>query len=246
MTKICRLFVKGNFSRKFEDTRQILKEASETDFKARYFVTPGGFIVIPWKFQSFKEAVHEAKIWAEKLIRGIEINADCITIGIDSHSSKNLRKPHVELVGLKGDEWHFTGKIYPTVEQQKGLLRSDFDSHFLEVGERVMILGCHDLNIFNPRSIKTAKGWRKEVSDKFRDKAKEFSPEIVLHHPHYTDSFRIWLSAWRNLERELSSVNHYASSSVYFRSRGERSDLNKVLRATKKGDVLDTVFDFNS
>ena len=241
MAKICRLFIKGNFSRELEGARRILKEASEIDFKARYFITPGGFIVIPWKFRSFREAANEAKTWAEKLLRGIEINADYITIGIDSYSSSSLRRPHVELVGVRSDEWHFTGKIYPTIEQHKGLFRSDIDSHFLEFEDKVMILGCHDLNIFNPRSIKTARGWRKEINDKFRNRAREFSPEIVLHHPHYTDSFRIWLVAWKNLERELYSVKHYASSSVYFRSEGERSDLGEVLKYTKKGDVQDII-----
>lgn len=241
MAKICRLFIRGKYSRKFEEAKRILKEVSDYDFKARYFMTPGGFITIPWKFNSFIEAVKEAENWAERLLKGIDLNADFITVGIDSYSSKSLRKPHVELVGVRGDEWHFTGKIYPTVEQQKGLLRSDIDSHFIEFEDRIMVLGCHDLNIFNPRSIKTAKGWRKEINEKFRENAKKFKPEVVLHHPHHTDSFRIWLAAWRNLERELESVKHYASSSVYFREGGERSELNEVLRATKKGSVENIV-----
>ena len=95
--KIARLFIAGNFSRRFEDARQILKEISEMDFKADYFVTPSAFIEIPWKFSSFSEAVREALIWADKLMKGIEINADHIFVGIDSYSAPSLRRPHVEL-----------------------------------------------------------------------------------------------------------------------------------------------------
>ncbi len=237
MAKICRLFILGNYSRKFEDARDILKKVSELDFKAGYFITPGGFIEIPWKFNNFEEAVREAKIWVEKLLSGIEINADCITVCVDSYSGASLKKPHIELVGVYDGEWHFTGKSYPTVEQERGLIKASLESHFLELRDRVMILGCHDLNIFNPRSIKNSKGWRRELNEKFRELAINFKPEIVLHHPHYTDSKRIWLVAWKNLERMLPSVKHYASSSVYYRDCGERSSLEDVLRATKKGDV---------
>lgn len=61
--KIARLFIAGNFSRRFEDARQILKEVSKMDFKTDYFTTPSAFIEMPWKFSSFNEAVGEALIW---------------------------------------------------------------------------------------------------------------------------------------------------------------------------------------
>lgn len=240
MVKICRLFIEGNFSRKFEDARRILEKLSK-DFKAGYFITPGGFIIIPWKFHNFGEAVKEAERWVERLLAGIEINADCITIGVDSYSNTSLRKPHIELVGVYDGEWHFTGKSYPTVDQQKGLIRVDLSSHFMEIKEKVMVLGCHDLTIFNPRVIAVVKGWRRGIVDRFLKMARVFKPEIVLHHPHFIDSKFTWLVAWKNLEKLLPSVKHYASSSVYFRYGGERSRLDEVLKATKKGYVKDII-----
>lgn len=242
MAKICRLFIKGNFSRRFEDARRILEKVSKTDFEADYFITPGGFIIIPWKFQNFGEAVKDAERWVEKLLNGIELNADCITVGVDSYSNASLRKQHIELVSVYDGEWHFTGKSYPIVEQQRGLIRANLESHFMELKDRVMVLGCHDLTIFNPRAIAVVKGWRRKIIDRFLEMAGDFKPEIVLHHPHFTDSKFTWLVAWKNVERLLPSVKHYASSSVYFRSGGERSKLNEVLKATKKGDVVDIVF----
>ncbi len=241
MPKICRLFIKGKFSRRFEDARRILEKVSKTDFEADYFITPGGFISIPWKFHNFEEAVKEAEKWAERLLHGLELNSDCITIGVDSYSNASLRKPHIELVGVYNGEWHFTGKSYPTVDQQKGLIKADLQSHFMELKDKVMVLGCHDLTIFNPRAIAVVRGWRREIIDRFLEIARYFKPEIVLHHPHFTDSKFTWIVAWKNLERLLPSVRHYASSSVYFRSGSERSKLDEVLKATKKGDVVDII-----
>ena len=239
--KIARLFVAGNFSRRFEDARRILKEVSEIDFKADYFITPSAFIEMPWKFSSFNEAAREALIWADELMKGIEINADHIFVGIDSYSASSLRRPHVELSVICSPEpWHCTGKIYPIVEQEKGLIRADVESHFVDLGERVAILCCHDLSIFNPRTDKVVTGWRKEVKEKFRSKTEEFRPEVCIHHTHYTDTHRTWLVSWRRFE-EVSGVKHYATSGVYYREGGERAELDMVLENTKKGDVLDVI-----
>jgi hypothetical protein len=60
--KIARLFIKRNFSRRFEDARKLLEKVSELDFKADYFLTPSGFILIPWKFSKFEEAAEEGKL----------------------------------------------------------------------------------------------------------------------------------------------------------------------------------------
>ncbi|RLI80573.1 hypothetical protein DRP05_00010 [Archaeoglobales archaeon] len=120
-------------------------------------------------------------------------------------------------------------------------LFSKKQSHFMTFNDKVMVLGCRDLNIFNRRSIATSKGWRKEINTRFREIAVDFKPSVVLHHPHYTDSKYTWLAAWKNLERELPSVKHYASSSIYFRDGGERSSLDEVINNTKKGDVMDII-----
>ena len=79
------------------------------------------------------------------------------------------------LIDLKNYEFHWTGKSYPIPNQEKELVRIvNLKSHFLileDIG-KVMILGCHDLNIFNPRSDKNAEGWRKKVKEDFKELAK--------------------------------------------------------------------------
>ncbi|AEA46878.1 hypothetical protein [Archaeoglobus veneficus] len=246
-SKIGRIIIAGNYSRKFEDARKILEKVTKCNFEAEYLITCGGFVKFPWVNGDFSRLVEEAQAWCERLLNGIEVEdiTDYLTIGIDSYSNRaSLRKPHVELVGLydvENDRWHWTGKSYPTQDQKKGLLRADLDTHFVRLRDRVMILGCHDLTMFNPRAIANAGGWRKETIERFLSKAREFKPEVVLQHPHFTDSVRTWLVSWRTLERILSSVKHYASAGVYYREGGERSKLEEVLNVTKKGEVIDLI-----
>jgi hypothetical protein len=139
----------------------------------------------------------------------------------------------------------WTGKFYPTEWQKSNLVKiNDLGSHFIELNhQKIMILGCHDLNAYNTRgqAVANPKGWKKKTSKKFRGLSKQFYPDIVLQHPHSTDSPRIWRLAWCELERELPSVKHYASGIMYYEESGERGRLVDVLEKTKKGDVIDFI-----
>jgi hypothetical protein len=171
--------------------------------------------------------------------------ADFFTIGIDGYNPINKQK--IELVAvydLKNEcviRW--TGKFYPTEQQKKDLIKiTDLYTHFIELNnQNVIILGCHDLNVYSPRGQAAAnpEGWRKHVADKFKKLCKEFNPDIILQHPHSTDTRNIWNAAWRTLDKELPRVKHFASGINYSNKNGVRSDLKKVLEKTKKGDVVD-------
>jgi len=102
----------------------------------------------------------------DERLKGI---AEYITLGVDTYKGeisttrRHIGGPHAELVfvvDLSRSKFYHTGKSYPTPNQQRWLVRvPDLESHFVEligVG-KVMVLGCHDLSIFNPRS-KNAKG----------------------------------------------------------------------------------------
>lgn len=186
---------------------------------------------------------------------------DYITIGIDGHNGEisdlskektqnYLNKPHIELVcliDLRYNEFYWTGKSYPTSNQERGLVRiTNLKSHFLSLGddEKVMILGCHDLNIFNPRSKNAKKDWRRKVRGKFRKLAQREKPTIVLHHPHSTVKVRTWLNAWRYMRKLLPSVKKYAGAGRYYeswRKFSEYDPLNYVLPYTKCGDTIDYI-----
>lgn len=177
---------------------------------------------------------------------------DYITLGIDSYKEKisttknYISQPHIELVflvDLRNNEFYWTGKSYPTSSQQKGLVRiPDMGKHFFNFKDtgNVMVLGCHDLTVFNPRS-KNASGWRAKVNKEFRELAQEKKPVMVLHHPHTTDSVLTWAAAWSGLKKLLPTVKAYASAGRHYNPDGERSKLISVLEKTKSGDTIDFI-----
>lgn len=180
---------------------------------------------------------------------------DYLTLGIDSYKEKisitqnYISELHIELVylaDLQKNKIYWTGKSYPTSSQEKGLVRiSDLESHFFDLSDvgKIMILGCHDLNIFNPRS-KNAKGWRRDVNGEFRELTKLEYPEYVFQHPHTTVKVRTWLNAWNELSRMLLSLKIYGSAGRFSESNRNPSvydSLEDVLKKTKKGDSIDVI-----
>lgn len=66
-----------------------------------------------------------------------------------------------------------------------------------------MILGCHDLSVFNPRGkAVTKQPWRKEARLKFHRALQNEAPTVMLHHPHRTDSPLTWVSPWNRAAPE--------------------------------------------
>ena len=180
-------------------------------------------------------------------------HTDYITIGIDSYKEKisttteSIRKPHAELVALvdlRNNTFYWTGKSYPTTGQEHGLVRiKDATTHFfnLPFGE-TMILGCHDLNIFSPRGRAVTKSeWRIDIRKQFDDLVGQKKPRIVLHHPHTTDSDRIWIAPINDLLNHIPSVELFISAGRYYREEGVRSKINDVLISTKRGSTLDFI-----
>lgn len=239
--------------------------------KVKFLITCGGFMNFEWpaslsysdigdgknpNSQAVKVLVEEAKKYCELLLNGdvyekLRKCTDYLTLGVDSFKGKisltktYISEPHIELVLLvdsRTKSYYWTGKSYPTPNQEKGLIRIfNLRTHFfnLDVG-KVMILGCHDITIFNPRS-KNAKGWRAEVNKEFQKLAREEKPVIVLQHPHTTDSILTWAAAWGGIKRILPTVKEYASAGRYYNPKGERSPLVNVLAKTKCCNTVDFV-----
>lgn len=191
----------------------------------------------------------------ESTVRSIRSVCDYLTLGVDSSkplvsTTHNLiAERHVELVclvDLRTGARHWTGKFYPTSSQAGTIIRlPDLKSHFVDLDcGRAMVLGCHDMTVFNPRSQANAGGWRKRVSEGFRALAKETAPLFVLHHPHTAVKSRTWCQAWSGLYRELPSVKHCVGTGAYSMADegwSGRSGLDDVLTSTKQGRVLDVI-----
>lgn len=265
--KIARLVVVDNPSER-KLNRLLNKFISKTNDKHfEFIITPGGFLSFNFP-KDIKEDIDinevdenqlellqlEAskviKSFFEKLkksrLQKLKEMADYITIGIDGANSEQTQ--FIELIAvysLKQDEIvRWTGKFYPTEGQKRRLIKfNNLDSHFIELNnQKIVVLGCHDLNVYNPRGQAAAKpgGYKKEIANDFKLRCKQFQPDIILQHPHTTDSPNIWNLAWRTVEKELPSVKHFASAIKYHNWNGDcRRDLDSVLEKTKKGDVED-------
>jgi copper chaperone CopZ len=239
---------------------EILPEGSKTDF----LMTCGAFLHFPWPKElrdvsSIRQEdsqvlgllSREAERRTREVLNGglqgeLAKRFRYVTLGNDCWKGPDgFHVEFVHLVDLRRGTLHATGKFYPTTNQQSRLVRNpDLRSHFVELdGTKVMILGCHDLTVFNPRARVNARGWRRRLIDEFTRLSKRERPEVVLQHPHGTDSTRIWAQGWGGVRRTLPSVVRYASAGTYRHDRTHkaRSPLDRVLDKTRLGETVDVV-----
>lgn len=231
-----------------------------------FAVTPGGFVRAKWPaglhlttgWNSTGKAVrtiidHATRtldiLLTREVVNAAVARTQYLTIGIDVVDGPE--NAHAELVAVydtKNEQIiRWTGKSYPTGDQEHTLLHvTDLDSHLLRVaGERVLVLGCHDLNMFSPRgrANQAPDGLRRERCDEMRARVDAFKPTIVLQHPHSTDTPNIWRMPWMSLVKENPSVRCWASGIGYYSWREKpRAPLPRVLELTKSEDgVIDVV-----
>jgi hypothetical protein len=246
--------------------------------RVRFLITCGGFIQFEWpegisweqvgdNRNPHNDAVDALIREAEKCAKHVLSNGlgeklreitDYITLGIDSYNEKismtksYIPELHIEtvfLVDLKTNQLYWTGKSYPTPNQQNGLVRiTNLRTHFvkLEGIGKVMVLGCHDLTMFNNRNMDNTGRWRKEIKTEFRRLAEKEKPVIALHHPHTTVTTATWRNGWSMIRNTLPSVKEYAGAGRYYeppedRDESDYSPLNEVLEATKKGNTVDFI-----
>lgn len=181
-----------------------------------------------------------------------------ITFGIDSFKDKisttknRISDLHIELVclvDLKSEKFHWTGKFYPTNGQESGLVRiNDPKKHFfnLENIGNTLILGCHDLTLFNDRNKNKTGKWRAKLKQEFRILTKREKPVLVLHHPHTTVTKRTWCHGWAWLRKNLDSVKQYSGAGRYFEDENDRDkarwdNLDSVLKSTRKVNTIDFI-----
>jgi len=242
--------------------------------KVKFVITCGGFIQFEWPRSVSKETIGDSKnpndravnilvaeaeksaksVLTENLCNKLREVTNYITLGVDSYKVQNdLNSPHIELVllfDLKNNRFiHWTGKSYPLSDQQRGLVRiTKLETHFvnLENFGKILVLGCHDLKMFDPRHYKreNMSQWRKDTIKRLHYLSEQNKPHYVLQHPHTTVKVRTWLNAWIYLKKMLPSVEKYASAGRYYESDRNPSDydgIDDVLSCTKHGDTIDFI-----
>lgn len=269
---IARVVVRGTPTRRnsaLGKSRTLLLEAlrrlnrSETA-GLKFLITPGGFVrhefpsewsePTGWNSRpaDFAKLIAYAepilgRVLTRQVCRAAAAKVDVVTLGVDLGEPP---EPHAELVAvydLRSGRVHWTGKSYPTAAQEASLVRAPMlRQHLIRTnGERVLVLGCHDLNMFSGRSWSNQArgGARRRCCRTMRRLAKAFRPTVVLQHAHSTDSPNIWRTAWAGLRAELPTVVVWASGIDYSRPHGRRrGSLPAVLAATAgAGHSIDIV-----
>ena len=234
-----------------------------------YLVTPGGFIHFKWpkkyltaiKTENKSKAIlPELKVLANENIqkfwnslaiqtrKKIRTKIKFITFGIDSNNQDVNGKviQCVQFVALfdtsSSKIIHWTGKSYPTTYDQKCRLIEfgNLKSHFTKVNnDTLCILGCHDLKMFSLRAKSVAGNERLKKIKEFDKLMKHFKPNLILQHPHNTDSYKIWNSEWKMIEKTYPFVRGYVSGIRYYNNGSRRRQgINKVIEKTMLGNVL--------
>jgi hypothetical protein len=263
---ITRIVVHGKASMARKRALECLEDVSTQMRKARghadIVITPGGFIEekikqsivgLGWETPAsalsvVSREVEQSLISFMTALRQINLPASYMTLGIDCMLPNDANAELVatiDLSSMKIIAW--TGKSYPTLFQEKVLMHvTDLGSHLQKIGKwKCIVLGCHDLNMFSPRSIATRdpQGYRGRRSDEFIRQAIAYRPDVVLQHPHMTDTPNIWKLGWSGVMDRLEPGT-YASGISYFKFDDEkpRATLDKVLSQTCFGNVNDYVW----
>lgn len=234
------------------------------DLFAHVMLTPGGFVRVtvdaeaPLGWRTPRNALRGLVVHLNEalspLVDGLshfaEQAAAFLTIGVDVM----LDGGYAELVATYDVQLRrviaWTGKSYPTLDQEDELLHVvELESHLQDLdGVRTLVLGCHDLNIFSPRSRsnRDPHGPRGRRADDFISLAKRFRPAVVLQHPHRTDTPLIWAGGWFGVRDTLKPTS-YASGIAYATvGRGpRRAPLADVAEGTKYGNVVDVKWSRN-
>lgn len=229
--------------------------------RVKFLITPGGFVSSAWprawsgrvSWQSQPADLVDLVAAAERVVNRVVTRrvlgaaadkAEVLTVGIDLCATSGPE--HVELVAVfdvrEGKLVRWTGKSYPTGSQEKALVQvADLDTHLLSIaGERVLVLGCHDLNMFSPRgrANQDPQGIRRKRCDAMAAKVQQFRPSVVLQHPHSTDTPNIWRLPWSSLRKAIPSVKVWASGIGYYNRSGRpRAPLAQVLQFTQGGEA---------
>ena len=244
--------------------RALTRDWPEGPQQVHSFITPGGFVSVDgvdaaehgqcgWESRKkdivpYAEAAEDplSVLLSNRVMQAARKRARVLTIGIDAEYEDDEWWENAELVAVidttTGGVVRWTGKSYPVQYQQHSLVHvTDLKSHLVRLhGERLLVLGCHDLNMFSGRARANQRpdGPLRARSDEMIALAKKFKPTLVLQHPHTADTWRTWSVPWGGVRKHLGdTVKAYASGFSHYLSEDEepRAPLEDCLRLTCSG-----------
>lgn len=179
----------------------------------------------------------------DRVVKQAAQSVDVVAIGVDlaTDATTNAYAELIALYDVNTRAIAFTGKSLPRSNQRTVVRVVDLGTHFISIcGERVLVLGCHDLNFFSPRGRGTQKshGRLQEIRQEMDERVSCFHPTVVLQLPHGTDTPNTWRAAWKALTSKVSSIRAWASGISCFRTdnANPRATLAQVLAGTHGGE----------
>lgn len=223
--------------------------------KTKFLITPGGFALgdfpenwdEPCGWASSKDSLpllipHALpvvnRIVSKRVVEAARKTVKYLTLSVDLRSLNT--DLHAELIAIFDINTesiiNWTGKSYPTMNQENKLVHiTDPSTHLFKLGkDRALILGCHDLNVFNGRALANQKpgGNRHRRSQAMLKEFIKFNPTHIIQHPHGTDTWRSWNQSWNKVARTFPNA-HWASAITYASKSGpRRAPLKDVLART--------------
>lgn len=268
--RLARIIIVGKAAMSVKRATKCLTDVAKTierrNESVEILLTPGGLIVlnlehrepiVGWETPAMALARISQLVESElsplvQKICAVAKHVRFLTLGVDVFLSDGCYAELVATVDVQtGHVLHTTGKSYPTPDQEKegALLHiTDLASHFQTLsGRRCLVLGCHDLNVFSARSIanRNPGGFRGRRADEIIRMAQSYNPEIVLQHPHTTDTANIWAGGWAGIRQDIRPLQ-YASGICYHwpkHGRRHRAPLKDVLRRTATPSVRNYIWE---
>jgi hypothetical protein len=257
--KIVRLVTDGRPPRSLAEAERILFDAlgRVRSNREAFLLLPGGYIRAEWPscfvghpgwnppaaaLVQLEQATRDA---VQRLL-SLRVRRRCgnvraIAIGVDT--ACNITGTYAEMIAFyetRRKSLAITGKSLPRSDQVRLVRVADLSSHFVQVGrERILLLGCHDLNFFSPRG-RGRQATHGRLARLRREMDRQVSlnaPHVVLQLPHGTDTPRTWSAAWNALNARCSTIRAWASGISYYNiyEQEPRAALVAVLAGTHGG-----------
>ena len=227
--------------------------------QAMFLQTPGGFVSGPFpadwsggvswgsQHQDFADLLIPAqqvlaRTVTERVLEAAKGKVRALTIGISLARAERPQRRACGLLRHSQSPSLLDWELFPAKHQERDLFQIiDLDTHLIEAEEeRILVLGSYDLSVYNPRA--NPSGLRRLRCTQLRSDSANCSNDSAIIILLWTDTPRMWLPAWTELEKELPSVKTWASGICYHSlDKRPRGRLRDVLVRTTGGAPYDFI-----
>src|ERR1044071_6092883 len=170
---IARFSISGGLPDNMERSKSILFGALSQwprGTSAKYLLICGGFVQATWPLVTFDHSANDitdtaaltseavalsSRLMTDRIVEPVSDKIQYIAFGIDfeERQSRGRRAEVAVIYDLKMRRAYVTGKSLLRSGQRR-TVQFGIDTHCMHIdGERILVLVCHDLNLFHPRAF---------------------------------------------------------------------------------------------